>query len=329
MKNRMNKAPDKITDLSEAINRYVPDGAHISIGGFTINRNPMAAVYEMIRRKKRGFHLYAHSNGQGVDELIGAGCIEKLEIAYAGSGRFASTCVRFKKAVQNGEIVVEDYSNYQMTLRFQAGTMGVPFLPTRSGLGTDIVKKWGFDESMRKNDPKIPDKKLDIIDNPFGSWADTSKVVLVPAVCPDVTILHVQKADRQGTLRIEGLPFADVVQAKAARKVIVTCEELVSSETLRENPDQNQVPFFCVDAVVHIPLGAYPTACYQYYDYDPVYLNSYRNWARKEDSYQGYLEKFIYGTTDHQALIDLIGKDRIKTIIADPHTGYATGLDRR
>ncbi len=329
MKNRMNKAPDKVTDLSEAINRYVPDGAHISIGGFTINRNPMAAVYEIIRRKKRGFHLYAHSNGQGVDELIGAGCIEKLEIAYAGSGRFASTCVRFKKAVQDGEIVVEDYSNYQMTLRFQAGTMGVPFLPTRSGLGTDIVKKWGFDEAMRKSDPKIPDKKLDIIDNPFGYWADTSKVVLVPAICPDVTILHVQKADRQGTLRIEGLPFADVVQAKAARKVIVTCEELVSSEMLRENPDQNQVPFFCVDAVVHIPLGAYPTACYQYYDYDPVYLNSYRNWARKEDSYQGYLEKFIYGTTDHQALVDLIGNDRIKAIVADPHTGYATGLDRR
>lgn len=329
MTNRMNKAPDKITDLSEAINRYVPDGAHISIGGFTINRNPMAAVYEIIRRKKRGLHLYAHSNGQGVDELIGAGCIEKLEIAYAGSGRFASTCVRFKKAVQDGEIVVEDYSNYQMTLRFQAGAMGVPFLPTRSGLGTDIVKKWGFDEAMRKSDPKIPDKKLDIIENPFGYWADTSKVVLVPAICPDVTILHVQKADRQGTLRIEGLPFADVVQAKAARKVIVTCEELVSSETLRENPDQNQVPFFCVDAVVHIPLGAYPTACYQYYDYDPVYLNSYRNWARKEDSYQGYLKKFIYGTTNHQALIALIGNDRIKAIAADPHTGYATGLDRR
>jgi len=325
----MNKTPDKVTDLPEAINRYVPDGAHISIGGFTINRNPMAAVYEMIRRKKRGLHLYAHSNGQGADELIGAGCIEMLEIAYAGSGRFASTCVRFKKAVQDGEIVVEDYSNYQMTLRFMAGAMGVPFLPTRSGLGTDIVKKWGFEGPMRMDNPKIPDKKLHIIDNPFGSWADTSKVILVPAICPDVTLLHVQKADRQGTLRIEGLPFADVVQAKAARKVIVTCEELVSSETLRENPDQNQVPFFCVDAVVHIPLGAYPTACYQYYDYDPIYLNSYRNWALKEVSYQGYLEKFIYGTTDHQALIDLIGKDRIKAIVADPHTGYATGLDRR
>lgn len=135
----MNISKDKTTSLKDAIGKYVTNGCHLSIGGFTVSRNPMAAVYEIIRRKISGIHLYAHSNGQGVDELVGAGCVSRLEIAYAGSGRFAPTCVRFKKAVQEGSILVEDYSNYQMTLRFLAGAMGVPFLPTRSSLGTDKI----------------------------------------------------------------------------------------------------------------------------------------------------------------------------------------------
>ncbi|MEE4114123.1 MAG: CoA transferase, partial [Desulfobacteraceae bacterium] len=147
----MNVDANKLMSLSEAVSRFVPDGAHISIGGFTINRNPMAAVYEVIRQRKRRLHLYAHSNGQGVDELIGAGCVDRLEIAYAGSGRFASTCIRFRKAVESGQLPVEDYTNYQMTLRFMAGAMGVPFLPTRSSLGTDIMNIWGFTEPERKD----------------------------------------------------------------------------------------------------------------------------------------------------------------------------------
>ncbi|HSO18032.1 MAG TPA: CoA transferase, partial [Desulfosarcina sp.] len=162
----MNVNDDKRMPLSEAVDRFVSDGAHISIGGFTINRNPMAAVYEIMRQKKRGLHLYAHSNGQGVDELIGAGCVEKLEIAYGGSGRFAPTCIRFRKAVESGRLAVEDYSNYQMTLRFMAGAMGVPFLPTRSSLGSDIANRWGFSEGMRQDDPRLPDRKLVVMDNP-------------------------------------------------------------------------------------------------------------------------------------------------------------------
>ncbi len=325
----MNTSSDKVIGLAEAIDTYVPDGAHISIGGFTINRNPMAAVYEIIRQKKTGLHLYVHSNGQGADELIGAECVARLEIAYGGSGRFAPTCIRFKKAVESGRIQVEDYSNYHMTLRFTAGAMGVPFLPTRSGLGTDIVNKWGFSEKMREDDPRLPDQKLHVIDNPFNGWADTEKVVLVPAINPDVTIIHVQKADPQGTTRIEGLPFADIVQAKAARHLIVTCEELASPGSLREDADRNQIPFFCVDAVVHMPFGAYPTACYRVYDYDPVFLNQYRERAQTESSYQTYLEEMIYGTADHAELIEQIGSDRIRAIAADPEAGYAVGLDRR
>ncbi len=324
----MKSAPDKVTTLKNAVSSLVPDGCHLSIGGFTINRNPMAAVYEIIRQRKKDLHLYAHSNGQGVDELIGAGCVKRLEIAYAGSGRFAPTCVRFRKAIESGQLKVEDYSNYQMTLRFMAGAMGVPFLPTRSGLGTDIIKKWGFSEELRQAETKIPEQKLVTINNPFGSWGEAPKLVLVPAINPDVTIIHVQQADKRGTARIQGLTFADVEQAKACRHLIITCEELVTEEFLRKEPDRNQIPFINVDAVIHIPWGAYPTACFRHYDYDPVYLNDYRIAAGDESRYQTYLKEKIFDIKDHQELIKQTASEHLKDLIANPETGYANGLER-
>ena len=325
----MNVDANKLMPLSEAVSRFVPDGAHISIGGFTINRNPMAAIYEIIRQRKRGMHLYAHSNGQGVDELIGAGCVDQLEIAYGGSGRFASTCIRFRKAVESGQLPVEDYTNYQMTLRFMAGAMGVPFLPTRSSLGSDIVNRWGFSETARLADPRVPNRKLTVMDNPFDGWCDTDRVVLVPAINPDVTIIHVQAADRQGTARISGLPFADVEQAKAARHLIVTCETLVDDDLLRGAPERNQIPFFCVDAVVHVPMGAWPTACYRHYDYDPTRLHQYRHAALDDERYQAYLDTDVLSSANHEEMMAGIDPRQLEKIKADPRTGYAVGLDRR
>ncbi|MBF0259096.1 MAG: CoA transferase subunit A [Desulfamplus sp.] len=325
----MNLKQDKTMDLKTAISTYVKHGCHLSIGGFTINRNPMAAVYEIIRQKIRNIHLYAHSNGQGVDELIGAGCISDLEIAYAGSGKFAPTCIRFRKAVEENLIRVEDYTNYQMTLRFLAGSMGIPFLPTRSSLGTDIVNKWGFSDKMRKSSDKLPDQKLIVMDNPFQGWLDTQKVVLVPAIRTDVTIIHVQRADIRGNCRIQGLTFADVEQAKSAEHLIVTCEEICDNDMLKTDSDQNQIPFIHVDAVVHVPKGAYPTACYHYYDYDPKYLKNYAQKAREDAAYLEYIDTFIHGCRDHADLISMIGDERMAMIAADPETGYAKNLDRR
>ena len=325
----MSSVQNKQMKLQAAIDAYVPDGAHISIGGFTINRNPMAAVYEIVRQRKKNLHLYAHSNGHGADELIGGGCVARLEIAYGGSGRFAPTCIRFRKAVENGSLAVEDYSNYQMTLRFMAGAMGVPFLPVRSGLGTDIVNRWGFDPEQRKEDPRLPDDKLIVMDNPFGEWTDTFKVVLVPAINPDVTIIHVQQADATGLARIKGLPFADVEQAKAARHLIVTCEELLEPGALKAEPDSNQIPPFCVDAVVQVPFGAYPTACYGSYDYDPVYLNRYKETAPDDKRHRDYLREFIFDTPDHGALLQKTAPEQLEAIQADERTGYAVGLDRK
>lgn len=319
----------KVMDLETAVFSLVHNGDHISLGGFTINRNPMAAVYEIIRQQIKNLHVYAHSNGQAVDTLVGAGCIDKLEIAYGGAGRFSPTCPRFKSAVESGRLIVEDYSNYQMTLRFMAGAMGVPFLPTRSGLGSDIIRKWGFSASDRAADPKLPDKKIHVADNPFGAWGDAEKLVFVPAIYPDVTILHVQTADTQGTVRIKGLSFSDIHQANASKRLIVTCEEIVAPEVLRRHPDQNHIPFFRVDAVVHAPYGAYPTACYGYYDYDPEFLKVYAAAAQNDAEYRNHLSRYVHGAKDHEAFLALIGRERLDRISASSETGYAVGLERK
>jgi glutaconate CoA-transferase subunit A len=320
---------NKVTSLHDAIKAHVKDGCHLSIGGFTINRNPMAAVYEIIRQGIRDLHLYAHSNGQGIDELVGAKTVSCLEIAYGGTGKFASTCIRFRKAVEEKQIKIEDYSNFQMTLRFLAGAMGVPFLPTRSSLGTDIIKKWGFPVEFRQKNSRLPDRKLVELENPFGTWCDIKKVVLVPAINPDVTIIHVQKADFRGNCRIEGLTFADVEQAKAAKTLIITCEDLLDNDYLKNTPDRNQIPFIHANAVVHVPYGAYPTACYRYYDYDPVYLKAYAEKAEDDKQYYSYLENTILNNSSHRDLLDSIGRERLEMISADKHWGYAKNLDRR
>ena len=324
----MTNSLNKVIPLKQAIERYVKNESHISIGGFTLNRNPMAAVYEIIRQKIKNLHLYAHSNGTGLDELIGAGCISKLEIAYAGNGKAAPTCIRFARAVQNNEILFEDYSNYMMSLRFMAGAMGLPFLPTLSGLGSDILTAWGFSKAMRESDPKIVDEKLVIIDNPFGNWTGASKVVLVPAINPDITIIHVQKADSMGTCSIQGLSFADIEQVKASKQVIVTCEKLVEKEELRQNPDLNQLPFIHVSAVCHVPLGAYPTAVFGHYDYDSQYLRRFAIAAKNPDEFKNYQEKYIYGVKDHEAFLNIVGQERIDAIKADPRTGYSVNMKR-
>ncbi|MBN2332924.1 MAG: CoA transferase subunit A [Deltaproteobacteria bacterium] len=320
---------EKCMSLAAAISRFVTPGAHLSLGGFTLNRNPMAAVYEIIRQRIGNLHVYAHSNGQGVDELIGAGCVKAVEIAYGGTGRFAPTCIRFRKAIEEGRILFEDYSNYQMTLRFMAGAMGVPFLPTTSSLGTDIIYKWGLSPEVRQQDSRLPLDKLVVLDNPFKRQPEEpEKVVLVPAINPDVTIIHVQQASPRGTVRMAGLTFADVEQAKAARHLIVTCEELVEEDELRRQPGQNQIPFFYADAVVAQPFGAYPTACYGYYDYDPEYLQQYGQDARDDGRYAAYLEKNIYAVRDHQQFCELIGSERFARIKAASPQGYAVGLER-
>ncbi len=316
----------KLMGLGEAVERFAHDGAQVALGGFTINRNPMAFVYEMARQRVRGLHIVAHSNGQALDTLVGAGCVSRIEVAYGGNGRFAPTCVRFRKAVERGEVTVEDYSNYQMALRFLAGALNVPFIPTRSGLHTDLVARQGFSAEYRAAHG-LPDKKLVVMPDPFDGADDD--VVLLPALKPDLAVVHAQTVGDDGTVRIKGLTFADLEQAKAAAAVVVTCEQIVPAADLRVDPDQNALPPFLVDAVVCVPHGAHPTACRYFYDYDPTFLNDYRRAARDDEAWPAFLEEWVYGLAGHDDYLAKLGAEHLARIKADPVRGYAIGLDRR
>ena len=325
----MSKYPeiaDKLMSLQEAVRRFVTNGCQLSIGGFTVARNPMAAVYEIVRQKIRNIHLVCHSNGQGLDVLIGAGCVKRVEIAYGGNGRYAPTCFRFRRAVEQSQIEFEDYSNYQMSLRFLAGSLSIPFIATKSGLGSDLLRFQGFSEEIRKQN-NVARKKFEIIQNPFAEQED--RVVLLPALTPDVAIIHAQYVGEDGTVRIKGLTFADVEQAKSADAVIVTCEEIVPRSFIRLDPDQNTLPPFFVDAIVKVPYGAHPTACFGFYDYDPKHLNHYKKVAKDDDSFKQYLEEWVYGVADHEEYLNRVGAAVLLGIKANPVVGYAQGLDRK
>ena len=324
--NRYPQIADRLMGLNEAVARFVGDGCQLAIGGFTITRNPMAVAYEIVRQRIKDIHLVCHSHGQALDVLIGAGCVKRLEIAYGGNGRYAPTCVRFKKAVQRSDIQFEDYSNYQMSLRFLAGALGIPFIPTKSGLGSDLMNYEGFSPEIRREE-KVANKKYSKMRDPFSEEED--EVVLLPALTPDVTILHAQYVGDDGTVRIKGLTFADIEQAKAADAVIVTCEEIVPRSFIRMDPDQNSLPPFFIDAIVKVPYGAHPTACFNFYDYDPKHLNLYRRMAGDDNLFREYLDEWVYGVNSWEDYLTKVGMEMILKIKANPVIGYAPGLDRK
>lgn len=316
----------KMIDLSTAA-AMVPDGATISLGGFTTQRHPMAFVYELIRLRRRNLYLFGHSPGGDWDILIGAGCVKRVELAYEADEAFNTVGTRWRLAVQRGQIEYEDYSNFAMVARFTAGAMGLPFLPTRSLLGSDVLKKHGLSPEQRQQDPRTSPKKAHVMRSPFNP---KDKVVLVPAIHTEFAVIHVQKASVNGTVRIEGQTFADIQQALAADVVIVTAEEIVDEQMLRQEPERNALPPFAVHHLCHVPYGAHPYAVYHYYDYDPVQLKIYHNSASDDQHFQEYLQKYVLEPKNHAAYLEAVGgAERLATLKADPGLGYRSNLKRR
>ena len=178
----------------------------------------------------------------------------------------------------------------------------------------------GFPADIRLEE-KVASKKYAKMQNPFRDEKD--EVVLLPALTPDVTILHAQFVGDDGTVRMKGLTFADLEQAKAADVVIVTCEDIVPRSFIRTDPDQNSLPPFFVDAIVKVPYGAHPTACYGFYDYDPRHLNLYRKMAEDDDLFMEYLEEWVYGVGSWEDYLTKVGMEMILKIKANPVIGYA------
>ena len=319
---------DKIMDVEEAVKKFIRDGCQIGLGGFTVQRHPMELIREIIRQRRRELVLLGCSQGIDADMLIGAGCVKRIEMAYVGDEPFVSPSPNFRRAIEEGEIEWEDYSNFGSTLRFVGGALGLPFMPTKSMLGSDMVEKWGIPPESReeRRDPKLPSKKLAVMTCPFTG----EKVILVPSCNPDVAIIHAQICGNKGTVRILGQTFVDEFVAKAAERVIVTCEEIVPEDEIRKEPERNQIPFYIVDAIVEIPYGAHPTAVYRYYDYDPEHYGVYIKAAKAgRDSFQRYLEEYVYGVDGISEYLKKIGgEEKLRRLKADPTLGYSTRIRR-
>ncbi len=316
----------KLTDLHAAA-ALVPDGSTISFGGFTTQRHPMAFIYELIRLRRRDLYLFGHSPGGDWDILIGAGCVKRVELAYEADEAFNTVGPRWRQAVERGEIEWEDYSNFSMVARFTAGAMGIPFMPVRSLLGSDVLRKEALKPEQRKADPRTSPKKLHVMASPFDA---REQVVLVPAIHTDFAVLHVQKATLNGTVRIEGQTFADIQQALCAGTVIVTAEEIVEEDMLRREPERNPIPFFTVKHVCHVPFGAHPYAVFNYYDYDPLQLKEYHEGVRDDAAFQGYLDKYVLRTRNHLEYLEAVGgRERLETLKSSPDFGYSPNLKRR
>lgn len=218
---------DKRITLKEAV-KLVPDGSHLFWGGFGFQRPPMAFAHELVRQNKRNLTIYTCGSEMDIDILSGAKVVSRYELAFY-SIEGIGLVPNIQRRIREGVIEIEDYSNLAMALRFLGGALGVPFMPLKSMLGTDLLAKKRFRS-----------KKAEVIECPFTG----EKVVLVPSVRPDFSIVHAPRVDREGNVQIDGIKGEDVEGARAGKKVIVLAEEIVDSEFIRSQPDQTVIPTF-------------------------------------------------------------------------------------
>lgn len=314
---------NKVYSLKEAVAKFVEDGDNISFGGFTTNRKPYAAVNEIIRQGQKDFVVQAGPAGGDWDLLIGEGRVKMYNNCYTANSGVTNVSRRFRSAIEAGTLQYEDYSQDAMMLMLHAASLGLPFLPVRLMMGSDLTDKWALSKEDRKKLDKVPDDKFVYIDNPFEPG---QKIVALPVPKLDTAIIHVQQASPDGTARIIGDEFHDIDIAVAARKTIVTCEELVSNEEIRREPTRNSIPGFCVDAVVHVPYGAHPSQCYDYYDYDNAFLKEYDAASKTEETFKEFVNKYAYDVSTHEEYLEKIGLNRLRKLKVTPGFGYAADV---
>ncbi len=289
----------KVMGLKEAVSRFVFNGAVVGLGGQNIGRCAMAAVHEIIRQEKRDLTLVGCNLSISMDLLVGADLVRRCEGGSGNLERFGSTFC-WRRKVQSGEVEMEDFSHLGMVSRFLAGEMGLPFMPIKSLLGSDILV----------HSAPSTVKKFETIDNP---WNPGEAVVLLPALNPDVSIVHVQKSDSMGNMIIEGFTTHEPEMVRASKHTIVTCEEIIDTGQIRSDPERTTLPHLYVSAVVHQPWGAHPTSTYRYYDYDADHLRFYQGCARAGGGqFKDYLDRFVYGCESFQDYLEKVGgKERL------------------
>lgn len=321
----------KIMSLEEAVRTFMHDGISLAIGGFTgFVRSPVAFVWEAIRQGYKDIHSLAGHPGFFTFLLHAAKRIKVMEQCWMGYGEmFARMDLNCTRRYEEGELIYEDYSHAQDAFRQLAGALGIPFIATYAGLGSDLtnpeydaLKRAGLRDG--KN-PRIPKEKFLIMDDPFYG---RGKVVLVPAANPELTVIHAQMVGDMGTVRVRGVLSGDKELAFCADKLVVTCEEIVPEELLRQEPERNLIPFVKVDAIVLVPWGAHPSAVPYYYDYDAKFIAETDVAQRDEDSMNKWMDEWVYGPKDWRDYIKKLGAEKLLDLRAEQATGYSTRIMR-
>lgn len=299
----------KLTTMSEAVARYVPDGASVAIGLALEALIPHAAAHEMIRQRRQNLTLIGPISDILFDQLIGAGCVEKIQAAWVGNvSEGLGHCYRraSEKALPR-PLRTEAHSNFTIGLALFAAAVGSPYIPTRSLLGSDIP---------RAN----PHLRLET------SPLDGSPVLLVPAIRPDVAILHVQRCDEEGNAHMWGNAGVAQEAMLAARDVILVTEELVTREVIASDPNRVPGPFFKVRAVVHEPLGAHPASVQGYYNRDHAFYHAYHTATRTQEGFQAWLREWVLDVPDRAGYLAKLGQERRQELAVKEHR-YAAAVD--
>src|SRR6516165_5613369 len=269
---------EKVMTLEEAA-QLVNDGDHVAIGGCTLSRTPMAMIWALIRAGAKNLTISRSITSTEGDLLLAAGTSRHIITSWFSQGIVWGISKVMRHYTESGQARFEEWSHMSIGLRYRAGAMGIPFMPSRSMLGSDVGKRLG---------PAVKSMSC-----PFSG----ELLALLPALNPDVALIHVQRCDAYGNAQLDGLQFMDIDMAMAANRVILTTERIVSNDQIRRAPDQTRIPFFTVEAVVEAPIGCAPHECYGVYEPFFTQLDAYAERTAK-DALKGcrdYLEEFYYG----------------------------------
>lgn len=288
------RTPTKLMRMDEAISRFVHDGDVIVIEGFT-HLICFAAAHEIIRQRLRGLTVCRLTPDLIYDQLIGAGCVQKLVFSWAGNPG-AGPLYAFRRAVEQGiphPLELEEYSHYGMVARLTAGAAGLPFYPLRNYMGSDLPRV----------NPQIKN-----VTCPFTG----EKLAAVPALNPDTAIIHVQRADENGNAQVWGLLGVQKEAAFASRHTVVVAEEIVSESVIRSDPNRTLIPGLIVDAVVREPFGCHPSYAQGYYDRDNDFYVRWREISKDLARFQSYLDQWVFGVQDRAEYVARMGESLIR-----------------
>lgn len=267
----------------------VPDGSTVAIGGLSMNCSPMAMVRELIRQGRRDLSVVAIVNGMAVDWLIAGGCVRRVVtalVSFEGIG----LAPHFRRAAESGAIEVEEYSEYLLIARLRAAATRVPFIPTKAGLGTDIIGL--HPETTRLEADPVTGEAY----------------VACTPLHVDVAIVHAHAADEQGNVRVDPkLLWMDNEMVNAAQTTIVTVERIVPHQAFVAEPERTTYPRFVVTAVAEAPWGAYPTSCFPQYAHDPQFYTDYTRAARDEATFGRFWRERVAGPETHGAFLEASG----------------------